>query len=88
MRPSFSISLIVFEARGAAGLIVLSHFLIGAGISTSAASGEVALLRSSKVGKASRLIKLKKAASMTVVVRLHRLSLPLRSMVARMGESM
>ena len=88
MRPSFSIALIVFETRGADGLIFPSHFRIDAGISTSGASGEVALLRSSKVGKASRLIKLKKAASMTVVVRLHRLSLPLRSMVARLGESM
>ena len=87
IRPSLSIALIVFEANEAAGRNVRSHFETGAGISTSGASGGYDPLLSSKVGKASRLTMLRKAASMTVVVRLHRLSRPLRRMVARMGES-
>ena len=88
IRPSLSIALIVFEANGAAGRNVRSPFEIGAGISASDASGGIDPYRNSKAGNASRLIMLRKMASMTVVVRLHRLSRPLRRMVARIGESM
>ena len=68
--------------------MVPSHFLIGSGISLAWASGGDMPTRSSNEGKASRLIKHRKIASSMVVVRLHCLSLPLRNMIARVGESM
>ena len=50
--------------------------------------GETPLAGAQKTGKASRFIMPRKAASMTVVVRLHHLSRPLRKIMARRGELM
>ena len=86
--PAEASSLVKIRARGAAGRIFLSQTLTGAGISLIGASGGVVPVLSSKEGRASRLIKPKKMASMTVVVRRHLLSLPLRKIMARTGESM
>ena len=46
------------------------------------------MLLSSKDGKASRWTRARKMASMTIVVRRHFLSRPLRRIVASMGKSM
>ena len=72
---------------GKLGRIFLSQLATGAGISILGAPVIGIASLSSKEGKASRWTRDKKMASMTMVVRRHFLSRPLRRMVDNRGMS-
>ena len=74
--------------RGKHGRIFLSQWSTVGGISHVGEVGATLDSPDSNEGRASRCTRARKMASITVVVRWHFLSRPLRRMVASSGESM
>ena len=88
MMPSCARASATAAGRGKFGRIFLSQVAIGAGIECSGVVWVELNRFISNAGSASKWISAKNSVSITIVVRRHFLSRPLRKIVASIGESM